>query len=203
MTLSDARSSRHTALTTKGATLVARPPPATGLPRLPGPPFRHAVPTTPADRTGALVGCFPVRAAFPESQAGRHPRLHFRGLLRLHSRYGLPDRSTARGGLCHEASARPVARPNRSSATKPYRQLLVWILPPLVNRAFGAHREMQARQSGPVTPDRRAVPAPAGSWPTGNGRRLLHRRVGEVAQRAGDACQHLVLPLEAMALGHI
>jgi len=28
----------------------------------------------------------------------------FRGLLRLHSRYGPPDRSTAQGGLRHEAS---------------------------------------------------------------------------------------------------
>jgi hypothetical protein len=37
----------------------------------------------------------PSRAAFPESQAGRHPRRHFRGLLRLHSRYGPLDRSTA------------------------------------------------------------------------------------------------------------
>src|SRR5215472_8004657 len=44
-----------------------------------------------------------------------------------------------KGGLCHEASARPVARPSRSSATRSYRQLPGWILPPLVNRAVGAH----------------------------------------------------------------
>src|SRR4051812_21508381 len=60
----------------------------------------------------------PPRAAFPEIQAGRRPRLRFRGLLRLHSRYGPPDRSTARGGLRHEASARLVARTGRSSATR-------------------------------------------------------------------------------------
>ena len=42
-------------------------------------------------------------------------------------------------GLCHEASIRPVTRPNRSSATRSYRQLPGWILPPLVNRAVGAH----------------------------------------------------------------
>ena len=30
-------------------------------------------------------------AAFPECWAGRHPRLSFRGLLRVHSRYGLPS----------------------------------------------------------------------------------------------------------------
>src|SRR3954468_8331812 len=68
-------------------------------------------------RTGARVGCFPVCTAFPETQAGRRPRLHLRGLLRLHSRYGLSDCSIARGDLCHEASARWVAPPNRSSAT--------------------------------------------------------------------------------------
>src|SRR4029450_3913133 len=68
-------------------------------------------------RTGARVGCLPVCPAFPETQAGRRPRLHFRGLLRLYSRYGLSDCSIARGDLCHEASARWGAPPNRSSAT--------------------------------------------------------------------------------------
>src|SRR5689334_20382765 len=61
---------------------------------------------------------FPAHTAFPVSQAGRHPHLHFRGLLRLHACYGPLDCSTAHGGLCHEASTRPVARPGRSSATK-------------------------------------------------------------------------------------
>src|SRR3954454_1068914 len=67
--------------------------------------------------TGACVDCFPAHAAFPVSQAGRHPHLHFRGLLRLHARYGPLDCSTAQGGLRHEAPAQSVARPNRSSAT--------------------------------------------------------------------------------------
>src|SRR5690349_17856179 len=81
----------------------------------------------------------PPRAAFPEIQAGRRPRLRFRGLLRLHSRYGPSDRSTARGGLRHEASARLVARTDRSSATRSNRQLSGWNLPPLVTRAIWAH----------------------------------------------------------------
>jgi len=41
------------------ATLRPLPSPMTGLPRLPEPPFRRAVPTTPADRAGARVDCFP------------------------------------------------------------------------------------------------------------------------------------------------
>ena len=99
------------------ATLRPLPSPMTGLPRLPEPPFRRAVPTTPADRAGARVDCFPAHAAFPKWQEGRHPHCHFRGLLRLHSRYGPPDCSAAQGDLCHEAPAQPVTRPSRSSAT--------------------------------------------------------------------------------------
>ena len=60
---------------------------------------------------GARVDCFPTRAAFPVIRPGRHPRLHFRGLLRLHSRYGPSGCSTAQGGLRYEASTREVARP--------------------------------------------------------------------------------------------
>ena len=67
------------------ATSRTLPSPMTGLPRLPEPPFRRAVPTTPADRAGARVDCFPARAAFPKWPEGRHPHCHFRGLHRLHS----------------------------------------------------------------------------------------------------------------------
>jgi hypothetical protein len=79
------------------------------------------------------------RAAFPESQTGRHPQFHFRGLLRLHLRYRLPDRSTALGGLCRKAPTRPVAQTGRLPATRSNRLLSGWYLPPLVFRAFGAH----------------------------------------------------------------
>src|SRR5258705_6531834 len=112
-TLSDSRHGRRLK-----ATLRPLPSPVTGLPRLPEPPFRRAVPTTPADRAGARVDCFPAHAAFPKWPEGRHPHSNFRGLLRLYSRYGPPDRSAAQGGLCHEAPALPVTRPNRPSATR-------------------------------------------------------------------------------------
>ena len=112
-TLSDSRHGRRLE-----ATLRPLPSHMTGLPRLPEPPFRRAEPTTPADRTGAGVDCFPARTAFPKWQEGRHPHCHFRGLLRLHSRYGPPDCSAAQGDLCHEASALPVTRSSRSSATR-------------------------------------------------------------------------------------
>ena len=69
-------------------------------------------------RTGARVGCFPVGTAFPVRLAGRRPRLHFRGLLRLHACYGLQGCSATRGGLCHKAPAQPVTGPSRLSATR-------------------------------------------------------------------------------------
>jgi len=102
MTLSDSRRDRH---------LMRRwgryPRPRRVSPCNHEPPFQRAVPTTPADRTGAYTDCFPAHAAFPVRPVGRHPHLHFRGLLRLHSRYGPLDRSTAQGCLCREAPASP------------------------------------------------------------------------------------------------
>jgi hypothetical protein len=73
----------------------------TGSPSLPCPLPRW----TP---TGARVGCFPAGAAFPVSQAGRRPRLHFPVLLRLHSRYGRQSCSAPLGGLCHKAPTWPL-----------------------------------------------------------------------------------------------
>src|SRR5215213_9972839 len=47
------------------------------------------------------------------------------------------------GGLCHAASTCPVTQTGRASATRSYRQLPGWILPPLVNRAVGAHWDIE------------------------------------------------------------
>jgi hypothetical protein len=66
------------------------------------------------------------------------PRPKYRAALG--TAYGAGLRcSTALGGLCREASVQPVARRNRSSATRSYRQLPGWIPPPMVNRTVGAH----------------------------------------------------------------
>ena len=66
-----------------------------------------------------LSAASPDRAAFPVLRPGRHPRLPFRGLLRLYTRYGPSIRSTARSGLCRGASIRPVTQPHRPPATGP------------------------------------------------------------------------------------
>jgi len=106
--------------------------------------FRTCRAHYPGGSGQVLVGFFPVRAAFPQSQRGRHPQLHFRGLLKLHSRYGLPVCSPAQGQLCHKAPIQQVARPNRLSATTSYRQLHGWDFHPPVICAVGAHWEIRA-----------------------------------------------------------
>ena len=123
----------------KGATLVPSGP--LQITRITLPTCRAHYPGGPG-RVHMSVAS-PSRAAFPGSQAGRHPRLHFRGLLRLHSNYGPLDRSAAQGGLCHRASIHPVTRTNRLPATRSNRQLSGWFLPPLVIRAFWAHYDRE------------------------------------------------------------
>ncbi len=113
-TLSDSRPARRACHGVGGATSNRNgPPPIT---RTTFPACRAHYPGG-SERVHTSVAS-PLHAAFPDRQAGRHPRFHFRGLLRLHSRYGPLDRSTAQGGLCHEAPRRPVTRPPRSLATR-------------------------------------------------------------------------------------
>jgi hypothetical protein len=94
----------------------------------------------------------PSHAAFPELWAGRHPHCPFRGLLRLHSRYGPHARSTAQGGLCHEASAEPVTRPRRPSATSSIDNSLGGTL---LHRCFAPSG--RTRESGPRGHDEPSV----------------------------------------------
>jgi hypothetical protein len=140
MTLSDSRQCRRLE-----ATLRPLPSHHAGLPRLPEPPFRRAEPTTPADRAGAHVDCFPAHAAFPKWQEGRHPHCHFRGLLRLYSRYGPPDRSAAQRRPLSRGS-NPCGYPHEPLVSyRINRQLSGWNLPPLMIRAFGAHCHNRTR----------------------------------------------------------
>src|SRR6266567_2726869 len=83
-------------------------------------------------------GCSQTAVAFPKRTAGRHPQLSFRGLLELHSRYGLRICSPTYSGLCHEAPIPAVTHRNGSSAIQAYRHLLEWDFHPLVICAIGA-----------------------------------------------------------------
>src|SRR3954463_4117026 len=77
-------------------------------------------------RTGARVGCFPACTAFPVSQAGRRPCLHFRDLLRLHSRYGLIARSPK---ATFVTRLQPGQLPNRAARQLPAQPTTRWVVP--------------------------------------------------------------------------
>jgi len=186
MTLSDSRQCRRLK-----ATLRPLPSHRTGLPRLPEPPFRRAVPTTPADRAGARVDCFPAHAAFPKWQEGRHPHCHFRGLLRLHSRYSPSD--------CSAALQRPLSRGSSPSGCpgEPLvsyqinRQLSGWNLPPLVIRAFGAHCQFQtflpkSTATGVTSYLLQTQTGPGGTHESHNAGDLLQMRDITVLDRLGS-----------------
>jgi hypothetical protein len=85
MTLSDSRLNQHTIVLLRVATPhsgrvshVAQDTFLTCCPHYPG-----------GSRWAGRLRPYPA-SAFPESWAGRHPQLSFRGLLRVHSRYCLP-----------------------------------------------------------------------------------------------------------------
>ena len=116
-------------------------------PRRVSPVARITFPACRAHYPGGSNGCacrlLPRPRGLPRFTGGRHPRLHFRGLLRLHSRYGPPGCSTAQGGLCHEASVRPVTQQDRSSATR--LSTTVWVDSSSTGHPclFGAHSEIR------------------------------------------------------------
>jgi len=94
----------------------------------------------------------PFHTAFPKLWAGRHPHCPFRGLLRLHSRYGPHACSTAQGGLCHGASTEPVTRPRRPSATSSIDNSLGGTL---LHRCFAPSRRTRgSRHAGGPRPAR-------------------------------------------------
>src|ERR1700726_1639728 len=88
------------------------------------------------------IASWAARSAFPKWPEGRHPHCHFRGLLRLHSRYGPPDRSAAHRRPLSRGS-NPCSYPHEPLVSyRINRQLSGWILPPLMIRAFGAHCQL-------------------------------------------------------------
>ena len=128
-----------------GEHLVSRDVEAATLAPNGSPPItRTAFPTCRAHYPGGSSGCVcrllpPHHAAFPKWQEGRHPHCHFRGLLRLHSRYGPPDRSAAHRRPLSRGS-NPCGYPHKPLVSyRINRQLSGWIPPPLMIRAFGAH----------------------------------------------------------------
>ena len=104
-----------------------------------GPLSRRAVPITPVDRPRCFCRLLPDRAAFPELRAGRRPQPPFRGLLRLHSRYGPSIRSAAQGDVCRRASILPVARPTACQLSGRPTFARVGLAPTRCSRPSGTH----------------------------------------------------------------
>ncbi len=104
---------------------------------------RNTFPTCRAHYPGGSSGCIcrflPRACCLPQMAGGSASALALSRPAQASQRYGPPDRSAAQGDLCHEASARPVTRTKLLVSYRTYRQLSVWIPPPLVFRAFGAH----------------------------------------------------------------
>jgi hypothetical protein len=110
------------------------------------------------------AGFFPVRVAFPVIGAGRRPHPYFRGLLKLHTRYGLQSCSPTIHGLYREASPWPVSRLGRSQATK-FNQQPPWVGPAPTGdlRLWGARRVEVGREHWRL----RAAPFPNPAHQTG------------------------------------
>ena len=133
-TLSDFRSAHQATLMLK-----ARAPSRTDLPRLPGSPFQRAVPTTPVDRDGCKCRLLPhpTRPSPLFRRVGIHDFTFeaCSGFTRVTARrIAQPPKAAV------VARLRSAGHPDKSLASYQInRQLSGWNLPPLVNRAVGAH----------------------------------------------------------------
>src|SRR6266853_30174 len=127
--------------------LEVRPPPAPDLPQLLRSSSLHAVPSTPADRTGACR-FLPHSRGLPRLTGGSASTTSLsrpaQASLALRPARSQPAQ---RRTLCPEASTRPVTQPDRSVATMSNRQLHRWNLLPLTICAIGAHSQPNVRPS--------------------------------------------------------
>jgi len=183
---------------------------------LPASPFRRAVPTTPADRTGASVDLLPHPYCLPRSRRVGIRNCTFEacsGFIRIRPIGSLdrPRRPLSRG-------FDPPGHPGRPLVSYQInRQLSGWNLPPLVTRAVWAHVEsrtgavawaMRRRSVSRPRSSNRTCGFPASGFPTGfiprhtAGRhmhpaQLKHAELAEHrfgAEAAGAARGHRVAP---------
>ena len=134
MTLSDFRTGRPPIENVGGATSTSA-----GYPPMTQTTFLTCRTHYPGGPNRCVSVFFPVRAAFPNYLVGRHPRLHFRGLLKLHSRYGLQDCSPAYGGLLSRGFS-PASYPTKPLGSYHVLPTSTWVNPPFTGdlRRWGA-----------------------------------------------------------------
>src|SRR3954471_23332352 len=126
------------------ASLRPLPSPMMGLPRLPVSPFQRAVPTTPADQGGCACRLLPRLRGLPRYSGGSASATSLSRpaqsslTLRPAGLLNRPRRPSSRGFDLTSYPTKPLV------SYQINRQLSGWILPPLVIRAVGAHRMIQA-----------------------------------------------------------
>src|SRR3982074_1680660 len=90
---------------------------------------RTTFPTCRAHYPGGSSGCacrlLPRSRGLPKWQEGRHPHCHFRGLLRLHSRYGPPDCSPPKATFV--TRLQPFRLPGRAARQLPDQSTTLWV----------------------------------------------------------------------------
>ena len=109
------------------------------------PPWSRSLPAEPPDSVALThwpgPSWNPATAAFPVIQAGRLPRCPFRGLLSVHSRYGLHVRRVAQGDPLHRR-LQPIRHLlDCSDCYRLERPLAGWESHPLKIHAFARRTE--------------------------------------------------------------
>jgi hypothetical protein len=88
----------------------SRPRIRDGPPTLRNAPSRRAILITPVDQDKCICRLLPRPAsAFPVYRSGQRPQLYFRGLLKVHSRYGPPVRCLPIADICPQSFSRQVS----------------------------------------------------------------------------------------------
>ena len=187
MTLSDSRQDRRLK-----TTLRPLPSSPTGLPRLPASPFRRAVPTTPADRAGARVDCFPAHAAFPKWPEGRRVGIRIdtfeacSGFTRVTARrIAQPPKATFVTRL------QPCRLPDKAARQLPDLSTTVWVEP----SSTGDSRLRGARPTAVIVDARRSATQYiccagrlAGVWRRCSSRRGRYRRHAKLSCSPAGSC---------------
>ena len=125
---------------------------------------RHAIAITPVGplvrvASRGVTPSSPVTAAFPDFTAGRLPHYAFRGLLGVHSRYGLPARGVAEATLCIEGSGGFVTSTAAPIATGwSDKSCRAGLAPAEDPRLFTAHMRFWRDASRPAGVATRTVP---------------------------------------------
>ena len=108
------------------ATLRPLPSHQTGLPRLPEPPFQRAVPTTPADRAGAYVDCFPASRSLPQMAGGSASALSLSRPAQA-SHALRPAGSLSRPAATFVTRLQPGQLPGRTARQLPDQSTTLWV----------------------------------------------------------------------------